>query len=60
MREMIYIFDSSDDDDIDGKEAMIPLLVLMVLTLSQVKRVPMKYLVEREIIKFMEVTGMIN
>lgn len=42
------------------KEAMIPLLVLMVLTLSQVETVPMKYLVEREMIKFMEVTGMIN
>jgi PhoPQ-activated pathogenicity-related protein len=42
------------------KEAMIPLLVLMVLTLSQVETVPMKYLVEREVIKFMEVTGMMN
>ena len=41
-------------------EAMIPLLVLMVLTLSQVETVPMKYLVEREMIKFMEVTGMMN
>lgn len=42
------------------KEAMIPLLVLMVLTLSQVETVPMKYLVEREMIKFMEVKGMMN
>ena len=42
------------------KEAMIPLLVLIILTLSQVKTVPMKYLVESEVIKFMEVTGMMN
>ena len=42
------------------KGAMIPLLVLIVLTLSQVETVPMKYLVEREMIKFMEVTETIN
>lgn len=42
------------------KGAMIPLLVLIVLTLSQVETVPMKYLVDREMIKFMEVTETIN
>jgi hypothetical protein len=42
------------------KGAMIPLLVLIDLTLSQVETIPMKYLVEREMIKFMEVTETIN
>ena len=42
------------------KEAMVPLLVLKVLTSSQVQTVPMKNLVEREMMNWMEVTEMIN